>query len=85
MVKFSYDAARAIDRYLRVRGRHTHAHSRRVWLGVNNRPPMTSNGIYQMIGAVAPTAASSSTATNSDTTSRTRSSTRAAPRVTSWS
>jgi len=49
LVKFTYDAARAIDRYLRVRGKHTYAHSHHLWLGVNNRRPMTANGIYQMI------------------------------------
>jgi site-specific recombinase XerD len=49
-VKFSHDAARAIDRYLRVRSSHRYAHSLKLWLGVNNRIPMTPNGIYQMIG-----------------------------------
>jgi site-specific recombinase XerC len=41
LVKFTYDAARAIDRYLRVRGKHAHAHahSHSLWLGVNNRAP----------------------------------------------
>lgn len=48
-VKFSHDAARAIDRYLRVRATHRYAHSPKLWLGVNNRIPMTPNGIYQMI------------------------------------
>jgi site-specific recombinase XerD len=48
-VKFGYEAARAIDRYLRVRGAHNQAHRPKLWLGVNNRPPMTANGIYQMI------------------------------------
>jgi integrase/recombinase XerD len=49
LVKFTYDAARAIDRYLRVRSKHARAHSHTLWLGVNNRAPMTANGIYQMI------------------------------------
>jgi site-specific recombinase XerD len=49
LVKFNYDAARAIDRYLRLRGHHAYCHSPRLWLGVNNRQPMTANGIYQMI------------------------------------
>ncbi len=49
VVKFNYDAARAIDRYLRLRSRQAFAHSPRLWLGVNNRAPMTANGIYQMI------------------------------------
>lgn len=47
--KFGFEAARAIDRYIRVRSKHTHAQSPRLWLGVNNRPPMTPHGIYQMI------------------------------------
>jgi site-specific recombinase XerD len=49
IVKFDYNAARSIDRYLRLRGTHARAHSPRLWLGVNNRVPMTPNGIYQMI------------------------------------
>jgi len=36
VVKISYDAARAIDRYLRVRARHGQAHRAGMWLGVNN-------------------------------------------------
>jgi site-specific recombinase XerD len=49
IVKFNYDAARAIDRYLRLRSKHAYTHSPKLWLGVNNRPPMTANGIYQMV------------------------------------
>jgi site-specific recombinase XerD len=49
IVKFGYEAARSIDRYLRLRDTHPWAHSTKLWLGVNNRPPMTANGIYQMI------------------------------------
>jgi site-specific recombinase XerD len=49
IVKFNYDAARSIDRYLRVRAAHAMAHSPKLWLGINNRQPMTPNGIYQMI------------------------------------
>jgi len=49
VVKFNYDAARAIDRYLRLRCTHAYSHSPRLWLGINNRQPMTANGIYQMI------------------------------------
>ena len=47
-IKFSFDAARAIDRYLRERGRHRMAASPRLWLGIRNREPMTASGIYQM-------------------------------------
>ena len=39
----------AVDRYLRVRSRHAQAYRPRLWLGVNNRGPMTGNGIYQMV------------------------------------
>lgn len=49
VVKFDYDAARSIDRYLRLRATHARAHSPRLWLGMNNRQPMTPDGIYQMI------------------------------------
>ena len=48
-VKISHDAARALDRYLRVRSRHTQAYRPQLWLGVNNRGPMTASGIYQVI------------------------------------
>jgi len=44
-----HEAARALDRYLRARSRHAQAHRPQLWLGVNNRGPMTANGIYQMI------------------------------------
>lgn len=49
IVRFGHHAARAIDRYIRVRGKHAYAGHRRLWLGVRNRPPMTANGIYQMV------------------------------------
>ena len=48
-VKISHDAARAVDRYLRVRARHAQAHRPQLWLGVNNRGPLTASGIYQVI------------------------------------
>lgn len=49
IVRFGHPSARAIDRYIRIRNKHTYASSRRLWLGTNNRPPMTANGIYQMV------------------------------------
>lgn len=49
IVRFGHPSARAIDRYIRVRNKHTYASSRQLWLGTNNRPPMTANGIYQMV------------------------------------
>jgi site-specific recombinase XerD len=49
-VKISHDAAaRALNRYLRVRARHAQACRPQLWLGVNNRGPMTASGIYQVI------------------------------------
>jgi site-specific recombinase XerC len=48
-VKISHDAARSLDRYLRVRARHAKAHRPQLWLGTNNRRPMTASGIYQVI------------------------------------
>jgi len=49
VVRIGHDAARALDRYIRVRSRHGQAWRPQLWLGVNNRGPMTANGIYQMI------------------------------------
>lgn len=49
VVRIGHDAARAVDRYIRVRARHEQAWRAQLWLGVNNRGPMTANGIYQMI------------------------------------
>jgi integrase/recombinase XerD len=49
IVKISYPAARTLDRYLRARARHGQAWRSQLWLGANNRGPMTANGIYQMI------------------------------------
>jgi integrase/recombinase XerD len=49
IVKFSYDAARSLDRYLRVRARHAQANGPQLWLGTGNRGPMTASGIYQMV------------------------------------
>jgi site-specific recombinase XerD len=49
IVKIGYDAARSLDRYLRMRARHPLAHRPELWLGVNNRGPLTASGIYQVI------------------------------------
>jgi site-specific recombinase XerD len=48
-VKIGYDAARSLDRYIRVRARHAQAYRPQLWLGINNRGPMTASGIYQVI------------------------------------
>ena len=49
IVRISHQAALSLDRYIRVRARHAQAYRPQLWLGVNNRGPMTANGIYQMI------------------------------------
>ena len=49
VVKIGHDAARSLDRYLRVRARHAQAYRPQLWLGMNNRGPMTASGIYQVI------------------------------------
>ena len=49
IVKISHDAARALDRYIRARARHAQAYRPQLWLGVNNRGPLTSTGIYQIV------------------------------------
>ena len=49
VVRIRHEAARDLDRYLRIRSRHAQAHRPQPWLGVNNRGPMTANGIYRMI------------------------------------
>jgi site-specific recombinase XerD len=48
-VKISHDAARALDRYLRVRTRQAQAYRPQLWLGISNRGPMTASGVYQVI------------------------------------
>jgi integrase len=49
IVKISYQAARTVDRYVRVRAQHAQAWRPQLCRGVNNRGPMTAQGIYQMI------------------------------------
>lgn len=48
-VKIGYDAARSLDRYIRVRARHAQAYRPQLWLGTGSRGPMTASGIYQVI------------------------------------
>ena len=47
-VRFTYDTARALDRYLRERAKHPMARVSALWLGVRGGP-MTASGVYQMI------------------------------------
>ena len=49
VVKIGRDAARSLDRYIRVRSRHAQAWRSDLWLGVNWRGPLTASGIYQVI------------------------------------
>jgi len=48
IVRIGHQAARSLDRYLRARSRHGQAWRPHLWLGVNNREPLTAAGIYQM-------------------------------------
>ena len=48
-VRIGHQAARSLDRYLRARARHAQAHRPQLWLGVNNRGPLTATGIYQIV------------------------------------
>ena len=47
-VRFTYDTARALDRYSRERAKHPMARVSALWLGVRGGP-MTASGVYQMI------------------------------------
>jgi site-specific recombinase XerD len=49
IVKIGHQTARSLDRYIRARARHAQAWRPQLWLGVNNREPLTAAGIYQMI------------------------------------
>jgi integrase/recombinase XerD len=48
-VKIDCGAARRVDRYLRVRAKHEQASRSWLWLGVNNRGPVSAQGIYEMV------------------------------------
>ena len=85
-VKISFDAARSLDRYLRVRARHAQAYRPQLWLGASNRGPDDSQrDLPGHRPRAAASAASTCTRTGSGTTSATPGSTGAAPRATSWS
>jgi integrase/recombinase XerD len=49
IVPVSFEAARALDRYLRARAKHPLAGRPELWLGVNGRGPLTPAGIYQLV------------------------------------
>ena len=46
IVRFGYQAAQTLDRYLRVRARHAQAWRPQLCLATNNRGPLTPSGIY---------------------------------------
>jgi site-specific recombinase XerD len=71
IVRFGHQAARSLDRYLRARSRHAHARRPQLWLGVNNREPLTAAGIYQMIARRGRQAGVDASRTGSGTTSAT--------------
>jgi site-specific recombinase XerD len=48
-VKIGHQTARSLDRYIRTRARHAQAWRPQLWLGVNNRGPLTATGIYQIV------------------------------------
>ena len=49
IVRIDHEAARRVDRYLRVRARHSQAYRSRLWLGAGDRGPLTRDGIHQMV------------------------------------
>jgi site-specific recombinase XerD len=49
VVRIDHEAARRVDRYLRVRARHPQAHRSGLWLGIGERGPLTRDGIYQVV------------------------------------
>lgn len=46
VVPYGNRTAVALDRYLRVRGRHPHASDPALWLGDRNRGPLDGSGLY---------------------------------------
>jgi site-specific recombinase XerD len=52
IVKISYHAARAVDRYLRARAKHPLAARPELWLGIGGRGPVTPDGIYQIVANI---------------------------------
>ncbi len=49
IVRIDCEAARRVDRYLRVRPGHAQSHRPQLWLGAGNRGPLTASGIYEMV------------------------------------
>ena len=51
VVRIGHGAARALDRYLRIRARHEQAHRPQLWLGVHNRGPMARAALLDALTA----------------------------------
>jgi len=71
IVKISYEAARSVDRYLRVRAKHPLAARPELWLGISGRGPVTPDGIYQIVAQAGKKPAWPCTRTGSGITSAT--------------
>ena len=48
-VRISHEAARRVDRYLRVRSKHELEWRPELWLGAGSRGPLDRSGIYQLV------------------------------------
>lgn len=48
-VRFDHKAALTLDRYLRIRAKHRHAHIPALWIGIRRSTGMTPSGIRQII------------------------------------
>ena len=48
-VPYGVRTAQALDRYIRIRRQHARADSRNLWLAEKNKPPLTSEGVKQML------------------------------------
>jgi site-specific recombinase XerD len=83
-VRIDQRAALALDRFLRTRAKHRHAHLPALWIGTRRAQAMTPSGIRQIIERRGNASASISTLICSGTRSPTGGSTPAAPRATSW-
>jgi site-specific recombinase XerD len=50
MVRFDAKASKALDRYIRTRAEeHKQKDRPQLWLGINNRGPLTPNGVRQIV------------------------------------
>jgi site-specific recombinase XerD len=49
MVKFDPRTIKALDKYIRTRAKHKMSKLDQLWLGSNQRPPLTPNGIRQCV------------------------------------